>query len=78
VKLPAWTDCGESRLKRLAKRLIAGVIGVGLLIGMGGCQTDTPDFPEQGRRPLVKHGMGLLFLLMSAVYYAAFVQGRLS
>lgn len=38
----------------------------------------TPDFPEEGRRPLVKHGMGLLFLLMSAVYYAAFIQGRLS
>ena len=38
---------------------------------------NTPDFPAEGRRPLVKHGMGLLFLVMSAVYYAAFVQGRL-
>jgi hypothetical protein len=38
----------------------------------------TPDFPEEGRRPLVKHGMGLLFLLMSAVYFAAFAQGRLA
>lgn len=38
----------------------------------------TPDFPAEGRRPLVKHGMGLVFFLMSAVYYAAFVQGRLA
>ena len=39
---------------------------------------NTPDFPAQGRHPLVKHGMGLLFLVMSAVYTAAFVQGRLA
>lgn len=38
----------------------------------------TPDFPPEGRRPLVKHGMGLLFLGMAAVYTAAFVQGRLA
>ena len=38
----------------------------------------TPDFPEQGRRPLVKHGVGLLFLLMSGVYLAAFVMGRVA
>ena len=39
---------------------------------------NTPDFPEEGRRPLVKHGFGLLFLLMSGVYLAAFVLGRIA
>ena len=38
----------------------------------------TPDFPEEGRRPLVKHGFGILFLLMSGVYLAAFVMGRVA
>lgn len=39
---------------------------------------NTADWPEQGRHPVVKHGFGLLFLAMSAVYYAAFVNGRLA
>ena len=39
---------------------------------------DTPDWPEQGRRPLAKHGLGLVVLLMSGVYLAAFVRGRLA
>jgi hypothetical protein len=39
---------------------------------------NTPDWPEQGRRPLAKHGLGFVFLLMSLVYLAAFVRGRLA
>ena len=39
---------------------------------------DTEDWPEEGKRPLAKHGLGLLIFLMSAVYLAAFVRGRLS
>jgi hypothetical protein len=39
---------------------------------------DTPDWPEQGRSPLAKHGLGLVVLLMSGVYLAAFVAGRLA
>lgn len=39
---------------------------------------NTPDWPEQGRHPAAKHGLGLLFLAMSAVYFAAFVQGRMT
>jgi hypothetical protein len=39
---------------------------------------NTPDWPEQGRQPLAKHGMGLVFLLMSLVYLASFAQGRLA
>jgi polysaccharide export outer membrane protein len=35
---------------------MAGAIGVGLLIGMGGCQTDTPDFPELTNRDAPKVG----------------------
>lgn len=38
---------------------------------------DTPDWPEQGRTPLAKHGLGLVVLLMSGVYVAAFVRGRI-
>src|SRR5262245_24383560 len=37
----------------------------------------TADFPEEGRRPVVKHGFGLLFLAMSGVYLVAFVMGRI-
>ncbi|MBI3857412.1 MAG: hypothetical protein HY293_17130 [Planctomycetes bacterium] len=37
---------------------------------------NTPDWPEEGKHPVAKHGMGLLFLAMSAVYLAAFVHGR--
>jgi len=39
---------------------------------------DTPDWPEEGKRPLAKHGLGFLIFLMSAVYLAAFVRGRIS
>jgi hypothetical protein len=39
---------------------------------------DTPDWPQEGRQPLAKHGLGLVVLLMSGVYLAAFVAGRLS
>ena len=39
---------------------------------------DAPDWPEEGRRPLAKHGLGLVVLLMSGVYLAAFIQGRLT
>ena len=39
---------------------------------------DAPDWPEEGRRPLAKHGLGLVVLLMSGVYFAAFIQGRLT
>ena len=39
---------------------------------------DTPDWPREGRQPLAKHGLGLVVLLMSGVYLAAFVAGRLS
>jgi hypothetical protein len=38
----------------------------------------TPDWPRQGRHPLVKHGLGGLFFLMSGVYLAAFAHGRLT
>ena len=37
---------------------------------------NTPDWPEEGRHPVAKHGLGLLFLVMSAVYLGAFVHGR--
>ena len=36
---------------------------------------NTPDWPEMGKRPLAKHGLGLLFLVMTLVYLLAFVQG---
>jgi hypothetical protein len=39
---------------------------------------NTPDWPRVGRHPLAKHGLGLLFLAMSAVYLAAFVRGRVA
>ncbi len=38
---------------------------------------DTPDWPEEGRRPLAKHGLGLLVLAISLAYLAAFLRGRL-
>ena len=38
---------------------------------------DTPDWPEAGRRPLAKHGLGLVVLAISLVYLAAFARGRL-
>ena len=38
----------------------------------------TPDWPAEGRHPVAKHGLGLLFFLMSAVYLGAFVNGRLA
>ena len=37
---------------------------------------DTPDWPVEGRRPLAKHGLGLVVLAVSLVYVAAFVRGR--
>jgi len=37
---------------------------------------NTPDWPVEGRHPVAKHGLGLLFLAMSAVYLAAFAHGR--
>ena len=37
---------------------------------------NTPDWPVEGRPPVAKHGLGLLFLLMSSVYLAAFAHGR--
>lgn len=39
---------------------------------------DTPDWPEAGRRPLAKHGLGLVVLAISLAYLAAFVRGRLA
>ncbi len=39
---------------------------------------DTPDWPEEGRRPLAKHGLGLVVLAISLAYLAAFARGRLS
>jgi hypothetical protein len=38
---------------------------------------DTPDWPEEGRRPLAKHGLGLVVLAIAAVYLAAFGRGLL-
>jgi hypothetical protein len=35
----------------------------------------TPDWPKDGGA-IAKHGLGLLFLLMTAVYLAAFAAGR--
>lgn len=37
---------------------------------------NTADWPVEGRHPVAKHGLGLLFLLMSAVYLGAFAHGR--
>ena len=39
---------------------------------------DTADWPAEGKQPVAKHGLGLVIFLMSAVYLAAFVNGRLS
>ena len=39
---------------------------------------DTPDWPAEGRKPLAKHGLGLVVLLMAGVYLAAFVAGRIA
>jgi len=39
---------------------------------------NTPDWPAEGRRPLANVGLGVVVLLMSVVYLAAFVRGRLS
>jgi hypothetical protein len=39
---------------------------------------NAPDWPKEGRHPAAKHGLGFLFFLMSLVYLAAFVQGRLA
>ena len=36
---------------------------------------DTPDWPQEARRPLAKHGLGSLFLAMTLVYLLAFAQG---
>jgi hypothetical protein len=35
----------------------------------------TPDWPQDGG-PLVRHGLGLLFLVLAAVYFGAFAAGR--
>lgn len=34
------------------------------------------DWPASGRSPLVKHGLGALFLALALVYLAAFLRGR--
>ncbi len=34
---------------------------------------DTPDWPREGRHPVAKHGLGLLFLAMTIVYLLAFL-----
>ncbi len=39
---------------------------------------DTPDWPAEGRRPLARHGLGLVVALMSAVYLWAFLRGVLA
>ena len=39
---------------------------------------DTRDWPEKARNPVAKHGLGLVILLMSAVYLWAFARGRLA
>ena len=39
---------------------------------------NTPDWPERARNPVAKHGLGLVVILMSAVYLWAFVRGRLA
>lgn len=38
---------------------------------------DTADWPEPARNPAAKHGLGLVLVLMSAVYLWAFIRGRL-
>jgi hypothetical protein len=38
---------------------------------------DTPDWPEAAKRPLAKVGLVLVLSLMSGVYLAAVLQGRL-
>jgi hypothetical protein len=38
---------------------------------------DTPDWPEAAKRPLAKVGLAVVLVLMSGVYLAAFVRGRL-
>ena len=35
-------------------------------------------FPEAARRPLAKHGLGLVILLMAAVYLLSFANGAIS
>jgi hypothetical protein len=37
---------------------------------------DTADWPVRARNPVAKHGLGLVILLMSAVYLWAFIRGR--
>jgi hypothetical protein len=39
---------------------------------------DTADWPARARNPVAKHGLGLVILLMSAVYLWAFVRGRVA
>ena len=39
---------------------------------------DTHDWPVTARHPVARHGLGLVILLMSAVYLRAFATGRLS
>lgn len=36
---------------------------------------DTPDWPAEGRRPLAKHGLGLVVAAIAAAYLLAFVRG---
>ncbi len=39
---------------------------------------NTADWPEEGKKPLAKHGLGLVILLMCAVYLSAFARGRMT
>lgn len=37
-----------------------------------------PDFPAEARRPLARYGLGLVVLLLAAVYLGAFVRGMIA
>jgi hypothetical protein len=54
--------------------LFAGLYGSARLV-VQVAAFDTPDWPEEGRRPLAKHGLGLAVLLIAGAYLAAFVRG---
>lgn len=56
--------------------LLAGLYWVARLV-VQYAAFETADWPEEARNPVAKHGLGLVILLMSLVYLACFVRGRL-